>query len=357
MSSPVHDDRDKRAMYVPPWARDELRDEETRRIHAEIVAAAERLKPAAPPPTPLQPKSQRPAPPREVDFPMRGERPANIAMSAPADQPFDVESAMRDSWESSGLDPVAAPPPPSSKLGGMNWSLASRLAGAGGFAAIVALFVVGAIPLPSIDISVSRDHKDANAAAPAATATTRQLAAAPPAAPPPAAAPMPAVPTPAAAPMPAAQPAAPQQTAALPPTVSAAPSPASSFVAPAPLKPAAVERPAAPAPKPAAGLPEARVLDYMSREEIDGLVKRGQDLLTIGDISGGRLLLTRAAEAGDARASFALAGTYDSAVVATLGAVGAFPDPVKARAWYQKAAEQGSTEAVRRLEQPHLRQR
>jgi hypothetical protein len=112
-----------------------------------------------------------------------------------------------------------------------------------------------------------------------------------------------------------------------------------------------------PAPKPAAGLPEARVLDYMSREEIDGLVKRGQDLLTIGDISGGRLLLTRAAEAGDARASFALAGTYDSAVVATLGAVGAFPDPVKARAWYQKAAEQGSTEAVRRLEQPHLRQR
>ena len=339
-------------MYVPPWARDELRDEETRRIHAEIVAAAERLKPAAPPPTPLQPKSQRPAPPREVDFPMRSERPMNIATSAPADEPFDVESAMRDSWESSGLDPVAAPPPPASKLGGMNWSLASRLAGAGGFAAIVALFVVGAIPLPSIDISVSRDHKDANAAAPAATGNTRQLAAAPPAAPPPAA-PMPAAPMPAAAP-PAA---APQQTAALPPPVAAAPNPAPAFAAPAPLKPSAVERPVPPAPKPAAGLPEARVLDYMSREEIDGLVKRGQDLLTIGDISGGRLLLTRAAEAGDARASFALAGTYDSAVVATLGAVGAFPDPVKARAWYQKAAEQGSTEAARRLEQPHLRQR
>ncbi len=50
MSSPIHDDRDKRAMYVPPWARDELRDEETRRIHAEIVAAAERLKPPAQPP-------------------------------------------------------------------------------------------------------------------------------------------------------------------------------------------------------------------------------------------------------------------------------------------------------------------
>ena len=92
-----------------------------------------------------------------------------------------------------------------------------------------------------------------------------------------------------------------------------------------------------------AGLPEARVLDYMSREEIDGLVKRGQDMLAIGDISGGRLLLTRAAEAGDARASFALAGTYDSAVVATLGVVGAFPDAVKARP-VPKAVEQGSTE-------------
>ena len=52
MSSPIHDDRDKRAMYVPPWARDELRDEETRRIHAEIVAAAERLKPPAQPAPP-----------------------------------------------------------------------------------------------------------------------------------------------------------------------------------------------------------------------------------------------------------------------------------------------------------------
>src|SRR5262245_40232684 len=49
MSAPVQDDRDKRAMYVPPWARDDMHDEETRRIHAEIVQAAERLKPAAPP--------------------------------------------------------------------------------------------------------------------------------------------------------------------------------------------------------------------------------------------------------------------------------------------------------------------
>ena len=102
---------------------------------------------------------------------------------------------------------------------------------------------------------------------------------------------------------------------------------------------------------PPSAVPEPRVLDFLKPEEIEGLVKRGQDMLAIGDISGGRLLLTRAAEAGDARASLALAGTFDSAVVATLGVLGVSPDAVKARAWYIKAAEQGSTEAARRLEQ------
>jgi hypothetical protein len=345
MSSPIHDDRDKRAMYVPPWARDELRDEETRRIHAEIVAAAERLKPPAPPAQPAPPKPQRVAPPPVTDFPMRSDRSMSMLPSAPAEAPFDVESAMRDTWEPPAHDPVGGPPQP--KMSGLNWSVVSRLAGAGGFAAIVALFVIGVIPLPSIDISLSRDTKDANAAAPSgstATGSSRQLAAIPPPAPKPVAPAAPAAPA-----------AAPQPVAALPPTQAVAPNPVSAF--PAPAAPSVTEPALPPPPKPAAGLPEARVLDYMSREEIDGLVKRGQDLLAIGDISGGRLLLTRAAEAGDARASFALAGTYDAAVVATLGAVGAFPDAVKARSWYMKAVEQGSTEAARRLEQPHLRQR
>src|SRR5215218_11473325 len=54
MSSPVQDDRHKREMYVPPWARDDQHDEETRRIHSEIVAAAERMKPASPQPSPPQ---------------------------------------------------------------------------------------------------------------------------------------------------------------------------------------------------------------------------------------------------------------------------------------------------------------
>lgn len=294
MSSPVQDDRDKRAMYAPPWARDDRHDDEARRIHSDIVAAAERLKPASPP--------QR---------------------SAPAVETAAEEA--REAWEQQppSLDGAAMAEPHEARPRRRGWSSASRLAGAGGFAAVVALFVTGAIPLPAIDISLSHDQKDANAAAPS-------VAAVPPSTRP--------------------QAAAPQPTGAPKATVGLAPNAASPF----PPPPKAVAEPAV--PKPPSVLPEARVLDFMSREEIDGLLKRGQELLASGDISGGRLLLTRAAEAGDARASFALAATYDSAVVATLGVVGAFPDPVKARAWYAKAAEQGSAEAVRRLEQPHLRQ-
>ena len=72
-------------------------------------------------------------------------------------------------------------------------------------------------------------------------------------------------------------------------------------------------------------MPEPRVLDFLKPEEIESLLKRGQDLIATGDISGGRLLLKRAAEAGDARASLALAGTFDAAVLATLGVLGPSP--------------------------------
>ncbi len=337
MSSPVHDDSDKRAMYIPPWVRDDQRDDaETRRLQDEIVAAAERLKPPQPAPQP-----QRPPPLPGKDFQTRfnGDR-SSMPKADSGQAPFDVEDAMRAFWQPSTLDPVTMPQPPKPKLSGPTWSMVSRLAGASGFAAVVALFVVGVIPLPSIDISMSRDNADANAAGPllaAGAGNTRQPVATPPVRPTPV-----ALATPSAAPQPA-PPAA---------TVGAAMNATSPF--PAPPKPVVVEPQA---PKPASALPEPRVLDFMSREEIDGLLKRGQDLIGTGDISGGRLLLTRAAEAGDPRASFALASTYDSAVVASLGVVGTFPDSVKARAWYAKAAEQGSTEAARRLEQPHLRQR
>jgi TPR repeat protein len=85
------------------------------------------------------------------------------------------------------------------------------------------------------------------------------------------------------------------------------------------------------------------------------MLKRGQDLIAAGDIASGRLMLTHLAEAGDAEASFILAGTFDAAVLAKLRVVGVQPDPAKARAWYAKAAEQGSLEAKQRLQQSALR--
>ena len=92
--------------------------------------------------------------------------------------------------------------------------------------------------------------------------------------------------------------------------------------------------------------PASRRLDP---NEIEHLIHRGEAALQSGDIAAARLLLRRAAEAGDVTASMALAATYDPGVLTQLGARGAEPDVGTARAWYQKAADLGSSDAKRRL--------
>jgi TPR repeat protein len=62
-------------------------------------------------------------------------------------------------------------------------------------------------------------------------------------------------------------------------------------------------------------------------------------------------LLERAAEARDASAAYMLAQTYDPAVLGTPDLRSITPDPAKARRWYEKAAQFGSTEAHKRLAQ------
>lgn len=89
----------------------------------------------------------------------------------------------------------------------------------------------------------------------------------------------------------------------------------------------------------------------LDSEEVAALVKRGEDFLTNGDLASARLLLQRAAEAASADAALAMGATFDPLVIKHIGAVGAEPDPVQAREWYQKAAELGSAEAPQRLEQ------
>jgi hypothetical protein len=88
----------------------------------------------------------------------------------------------------------------------------------------------------------------------------------------------------------------------------------------------------------------------LEAEEIATLLKRGQDFLKTGDIMSARLVLRRAANAGNGHAALALGATFDAVFLAQLGALGFAPDVAQARVWYQRALELGSTEASRRLD-------
>src|SRR5262249_30321690 len=58
------------------------------------------------------------------------------------------------------------------------------------------------------------------------------------------------------------------------------------------------------------------VTRQLERDEVVLLVKRGEDFIKSGDLSSARLVLERAAEAGDMQAALALAGTFDPNLLA-----------------------------------------
>jgi hypothetical protein len=87
----------------------------------------------------------------------------------------------------------------------------------------------------------------------------------------------------------------------------------------------------------------------LEKDELDSLVRRGEDLIRHGDISAARIVFKRAAEAGDTRAALGLGRTFDPAVLRRMGAVGVRPEPDQARYWYEKAAAAGSGEALKLL--------
>jgi len=88
----------------------------------------------------------------------------------------------------------------------------------------------------------------------------------------------------------------------------------------------------------------------LDAEEIDRLIRRGEQFLAVGDVLAARIAFQRAAEARDGNAAVALGATYDPTELAKLGVVGMRGDVAKAQSWYQKAEEFGSGEARRRLE-------
>ena len=102
------------------------------------------------------------------------------------------------------------------------------------------------------------------------------------------------------------------------------------------------------APQSAPAAPERSAL-RLDDQEIAALVMRGENFIANGDLASARLLLQRAAEAGNANAALALGATFDPLVIQRLGVVGGEPDAARARKWYQKAMELGSTLASQQL--------
>ena len=83
--------------------------------------------------------------------------------------------------------------------------------------------------------------------------------------------------------------------------------------------------------------------------ELPRLMSRARVLLALGDIGAARSVLERAAEMGSAQALFALAETFDPAVLSAWGTFGTQGDVAKAQELYAKAFDGGVQEAKDRL--------
>ncbi len=79
------------------------------------------------------------------------------------------------------------------------------------------------------------------------------------------------------------------------------------------------------------------------------LLARGKEVLQQGGIAAARIIFEEMATHGSAAGAFALAQSYDPAVIASSAASAPAPDIEKARKWYERAAELGNADAKRRL--------
>jgi len=352
MSSPISDDGDEPVRRSPPWASEKQEQERARHLVDEVAAVAAQIQREA--------QRSRRAPANR--WTVEGEHEAS-----PSEQGYPSDTN-RGLW-SPTLEPVIMPPPPAEKDGMPALKMAAGMIGAIVVAAGIAFVLMRAIQVPTSGMvasndSGSRDRPSFSAPALSTPALSTpvlenltQITAAEAKVPPAEDGPRPvgslfantqanavAVTTP--------LPAAPQAARTLPDVPQRAlpdvPQTARA-VEPRRFDPPARLDPPAPTASPAAEPP--RAVEALSQEEVVSLRKRGQALLSVGDIASARLILTRLAEAGDADATLMLAGTFDGTVLAGLHVVGIRPDPAKARDWYMKAAELGSPEARQRLQQ------
>jgi TPR repeat protein len=97
------------------------------------------------------------------------------------------------------------------------------------------------------------------------------------------------------------------------------------------------------------GNPTVPEFEPLDGEQATLLMQRGRDLLKAGDVGDARLAFQLLADRGNADAALALATTFDPHSRAVQNSVGVVGDEAKARAWYRRAMELGSTEAKRAL--------
>jgi hypothetical protein len=95
--------------------------------------------------------------------------------------------------------------------------------------------------------------------------------------------------------------------------------------------------------RPATGQP-------LDRDEIALLIRRSDTFIAAGDLVTARLLLLRAAEAGDAGAALTLGAIYDPGMLSMLRVRGVLADRATAKFWYARAKDMGLAEAQRRLD-------
>jgi hypothetical protein len=313
MSSPDEDDADK-LMRAVPWVSDAERQDESRRLQEEALEAAQHLR---------RKSGEHPS--------QAGTEPWLRAVAFLDDQE-NAEEMHRRVW--AALEPELMSPPPRDGLFGP--PVSAFLAGAfGAVVAAIALVVANVVQIPSIGGSPSRADEAGREQANAFGNPSRIAASH-------------------AQMQPTDEPSVPPGT-----LLASAPSseilqPKSPVLPPSvpaalqPVQPEIAAPTTATAPAPAAS-PEPRPSPSLSRDEVTALLKRGRELIAAGDIASARLILTHVAEAGVAEASLVMAGTYDAVVLSKVRVVGVHPDAAKARAWYERAAEQGSLEAKRLL--------
>jgi TPR repeat protein len=87
----------------------------------------------------------------------------------------------------------------------------------------------------------------------------------------------------------------------------------------------------------------------MSTDMLALLLRRGDDLLALGDLSAARRLYERAAAGGDGRTATGVGKTYDPLFLSAIGARGIQADAAAAARWYRRAIDLGDESAAERL--------